>query len=216
MAIKTAEKLPGMLPAILTASAAWGRRAPAACRPACRVSSGRSAVATAFLLFGILASARPLHSATLAERMRAGDPAPLVDELARLGRTIDLSKPGLIREAIGDLRGIPAERDQRNGTGEPAFTRYGFPAGDIIYNPDIGSQYFLLISLHSCVPVQMIRERLRSPEFLQPASRITVALYTDAPYRDRLLNAFTYLDDVSGCVANFGLSQWKYDPWHIH
>ncbi len=64
------------------------------------------------------------------------------------------------------------------------------------------------------MPARIIRERLRSPEFLQPASRITVALYTDAPYAGRHLNAFTYHDTGPDCITSFGLSQWKYDPWH--
>ncbi len=99
------------------------------------MSSTLQAIATSLGLLGALAVAAPLSAATLADRMRAGDPTRLVDELASLGRTIDLSEPRFVYGAIGDVQGIPVTRDQQRDNWEPAFTRYEFPAGDIIYTP---------------------------------------------------------------------------------
>ena len=154
--------------------------------------------------------------ANLADLMRAGDPALLADGLARLGRTIDLSRVRQVRAAIGNLRGVSVHRAQTGAEGDAVFTRYEFPTGDIVYNPELGSQYVLLVALHSCVSAQLIRERLRGPEFAQPASRIEIAIYTDVPYADRPLSAFTYHENGPNCIRNFGLAQWKHDPWHNH
>ena len=172
-------------------------------------------IAAALMLIGTLWACAPLPSVNLADLMRAGDPVPLIGGFATLGRTIDLSRLSQVRAAIGNLQGVSVSNDGPMSSGGAGITRYRFPAGEIIYNPDAGGQYFLLAVLKSCVPIQFIRERLRSPEFLQPRSRITVALYTDVPYVNRRLNAFTYLlEGGPPCISNFGIAQWKYDPWH--
>lgn len=160
-------------------------------RRVCRLCSTTRAVAAVILLLGPLLACASLPSANLAGLMRAGDPAPVVDTRATLGRTIDLSSFRQVRAAVGDMQGVSVRRDKARAEGEAAFTSYEFPTGTITYNPDLGSHYFLVVRLGSCVPAQIIRERLRSSEFEQPASRITVALYTDVRYVDRPLSAFT-------------------------
>lgn len=164
------------------------------------------AVAAALVLLGSLSACEPLPSANLADLMRAGDPAQLADRLARLGRTIDLSRVGQVRAAIGNLRGVPVSRAQARAEGDAVFTRYEFSTGDIVYNPELGSQYLLLVRLNSCVSAQLIRERLRGPEFAQPASRIEIAIYTDVPYADQPLSAFTYHEDGPNCISTFGFA----------
>lgn len=187
--------------------------AVAASRRVRRLCDATRAAAATLVLFGPLLACEPLPSANLANLVRVGDPVPLIDALARLGHTMDLSRFRQVRASIGDVEGASVFRRQDRAEGETGVS-YEFPTGDILYNPDLPNQYYLLVSLHSCVPAQLVRERLRGPEFAQPASRIAVAIYTDVPYADRSSTAFTYHTGGSNCITSFGLAQWKRDPRH--
>ena len=140
---------------------------------------------------------------TLVEAMAAG-PAAAVDRLAVLGRTIDLANPGEVRAAIGGVAGLPVRR-----SGSSGFVGYTVRGGEIIFNPDLRDRSYLGVALEGCVPTATIQARLRGSEFAPGATRTTVALYQDVPFRDRPGTSFSFHEPKPGCVSSFGIAQRK-------
>ena len=57
------------------------------------------------------------------------------------------------------------------------------------------------------MPTATVRARLRAPEFVQAATKSTVALYEDTPYRERPGTAFSFHEEAPGCTRDFGIVQ---------
>ena len=143
-----------------------------------------------------------LAAATLVDAVRTEDPAVMLDHMAVLGRTVDLSDAAQLRAAIGPTDGLPTRRSTTS-----AFAGYTLPAGEVVFNPDAPGGAYLGISLGACMPTAVVRARLRAPEFVQAATKSTVALYEDTPYRARPGTVFTFHEAAPGCTGDFGIRQ---------